>query len=323
VGSRAGSTLFASPGLRRGFHSQHRGRRPILRSVITVIVPAHNEATVIGNLLAPLAAATTRDALDVIVVANGCTDDTAAVAASFGPPVRVISISEASKRAALTEGDQAARSFPRIYVDADVVLGSDDVSALAEALSAPGVLAAGPERRLEVTGRPLLVRWYYDIWQRLPEVQQGLFGRGVIALTKEGHTRIGQLPPLQADDLAVSLAFAPAERAVVTGARSVIQAPWTMKDLLRRRIRVATGVMQVVKTEGAPPSSANTRTSDLTALLRREPLLAPRIVLFLAVAVFARAGAKRAVDRGDYATWLRDESTRSGAPKYSRPSDDR
>ena len=76
----------------------------------------------IGRLLGPLVSLGP-DGLDVIVVANGCTDDTAKVAASFGPAVRVLSIPVASKREALVAGDRAARSFPRVYVDADVELG--------------------------------------------------------------------------------------------------------------------------------------------------------------------------------------------------------
>ena len=106
--------------------------------------------------------------MDIIVVANGCTDDTAEVAASFGPAVRVLTLPVASKHEALAAGDRAAAGFPRIYVDADVELRVDDVRALAAALSQPGVLAAAPRREHVMTGRPWQVRWYYDVWTLLP-----------------------------------------------------------------------------------------------------------------------------------------------------------
>jgi hypothetical protein len=281
--------------------------------VVAVIVPAHNEASVIGRLLAQLASPARNQelpGLDVIVVPNGCTDDTAEIAASYGPPVRVLPIPEASKRAALTAGDAAATSFPRIYADADVELSLADIRALVDALDQPGVLAAGPHRVLPLEGRPWVVRWYYDIWTRLPEVRSGLFGRGVIALSEAGCARVASLPPLQADDLASSLAFAAHERVVVADARVVIQIPRTARDLLRRRVRVATGVAQVGKTEGAPQSTARTRPAELIKMAVREPLLAPRVALFLGMAVLAQLRARRAVSRGDYATWLRDESSR-------------
>ena len=114
--------------------------RAYLPAVVSVVVPAHNEARVIGRLLGPLVSAVRPGDLDVIVVANGCTDDTAEVAAAFGPPVRVVSIPVASKRAALVAGDEAAQDFPRLYVDADVELGAEDVRALDEALRRSGAL---------------------------------------------------------------------------------------------------------------------------------------------------------------------------------------
>jgi len=149
-----------------------------LRGMVSVVVPAHNEAQVLGRLLGQLAPAGTPDDVDVIVVANGCTDDTAQIAGGHGPRVRVLSIPVPSKREALLAGDQAATSFPRIYVDADVEIGLADIRALAGALARPGALAAGPERVLALSGASWLVRWYYDVWARLPEVRSGLFGRG-------------------------------------------------------------------------------------------------------------------------------------------------
>jgi len=278
--------------------------------VLTVIVPAHNEARVISRLLTQLVSGARQGELDIVVVANGCTDDTASVAASFGPPVRVLSVPVASKREALVAGDQAARGYPRVYVDADVELGAEDVRALAEALRAPGALAAGPRRVLALAGSPWLVRWYYDVWARLPAVRGGLFGRGVIAVSEAGHARVASLPPLLSDDLAASLVFAADERIIVPGARVVIHPPRTFGDLLRRRVRVATGVTQIEQAEGAPDSTARTRARDLLSVIRGEPRMAPRVLVFASVAVLARLRGNRAARQRDYSTWHRDESSR-------------
>jgi len=245
------------------------------------------------------------------VVANGCTDDTAEVAAAFGPPVRVVSIPVASKTAALAAGDRAASGFPRCYVDADVETGAGDIRALAAALAQPGVLAAGPQRVLGLAGRPWPVRWYYDVWSRLPEVREGLFGRGVVAVAGPGHQRVASLPPVMSDDLAMSLVFAPGERRVVPAARAVVHTPRTGADLLRRRVRAAQGVTELGRVPGAPGASARTRLPDLAAMVHARPLLAPRVALFLAVALAARLAARRAAARG-HAGWLRDESSRGG-----------
>jgi hypothetical protein len=285
----------------------------------TIIVPAHNESQVIGRLLARLLPGAAQGELDVIVVANGCSDDTAAVAASFGPPVRVISLPVASKPAALAAGNRAAGRFPRVYVDADVELRAEDIRALGTALNEPGVLAAAPGRDIRLAASSWAVRWYYDVWNRLPEVRQGLFARGVIAVSRDGHERIASLPALLSDDLAVSLAFAPTERRVVASAQAVIRAPRRLGDLLRRRIRAANGVAQLERTSRAPASTARTRGSDLAAIVAAEPGMLPRVALFLAVAVAARLAARRYLARGDFTTWLRDESSRSQSGGGRRP----
>ena len=278
--------------------------------MVSVIVPAHNEARVIGRLLTQLVADSQQGVMDLVVVANGCTDDTAVVAASFGSGVRVLSVPVASKREALVAGDQAAIGYPRVYVDADVELNAEDVWALAEALARPGVLAAGPRRVLATNESPRLVRWYYDIWMRLPEVRDGLFGRGVIAVSEAGHARVASLPPLLSDDLAASLAFAPDERLIVPGSKVLIHPPRTVKDLIRRRIRVVTGVTQIERTTDAPDSVARTRPRDLLSIVSQEPLLMPKLIVFIAVTVLARLRGQQAANRRDYSTWRRDESSR-------------
>lgn len=292
--------------------------------VPSIVIPAHNEERTLGRLLNALLDGAGDEEFDIVVVCNGCTDATARVAAGHGPRVRVVETPVPSKHEALRLGDTHARGFPRIYVDADVVLGAGDVRALTAALAGPGeVLAAAPERELPMTGCSWRVRAYYRVWQRLPAVREGLFGRGVIAMSGEGHARIAALPPLMADDLAASLAFGPAERSVVRAARVVVRPPRTWRDLIRRRVRAATSTAQLedhqarsaagdrqAAPEPAAPPSARTGVSDLRALLRADPLLLPAVLVFLSAALAARRGARKAIKARDFDTWLRDESSR-------------
>ncbi|MBT2450724.1 glycosyltransferase [Streptomyces sp. ISL-43] len=288
--------------------------------VTSIVIPAHNEGRVIGRLLDALLADAPASGPDIVVVCNGCTDDTAAVAGARGPRVRVVEIPTPSKHLALRAGDEHARGFPRLYVDADVEVGAADVRALAGALAdSPRLLAAAPGRDIPLAGCAWPVRAYYRVWQRLPAVREGLFGRGVIAVSEPGHARIAALPPLMADDLAASLAFAPGERSVVEAARVVVHPPRTWADLIKRRVRAATSSAELERFQAARPSgqpssvpSARTGTGDLRALLRDQPRLLPGVVVFVMAALAARRGARKAIRTGDFSTWLRDESSRQG-----------
>ncbi|WP_405764822.1 glycosyltransferase [Streptomyces sp. NBC_01538] len=278
----------------------------------SIVIPAHNEGRVIGRLLDSLLAGPAEDETDIVVVCNGCTDDTAQVAAARGPRVRVVDIPTPSKHAALRAGDDHARGFPRVYVDADVVITGADVRALTQPLGddASDVLATAPERQIPLAGCAWRVRAYYRVWQQLPAVRAGLFGRGVIAVSKAGHARIAALPPLMADDLAASLAFTPEERLVVGAASVVVHPPRTWQDLMKRRVRAAVSTAQVEQHRAPEEASARTSTADLKALVRRDPKLFMSVVVFVAAAVAARRRAGKAIRAQDFGTWLRDESSR-------------
>ncbi|MGZ9934192.1 glycosyltransferase [Streptomyces sp. NC-S4] len=292
----------------------------------SIVIPAHNEGRVIGRLLDALLSDAPASGPDIVVVCNGCTDDTARVAGERGDRVRVVEIPTPSKHRALRVGDEHARGFPRLYVDADVVVGSADVGALVGALDrSPELLAAAPGRDIPLAGCAWPVRAYYRVWQRLPAVREGLFGRGVIAVTEAGHARLAALPPLMADDLAASLAFGPGERRVVEEARVVVRPPRTWSDLIRRRVRAATSSaeferFQAARRAEAPEAApeqvseqtARTGTADLRALLWARPALLPGVVVFVVAALAARRGSRKAIRDQDFSTWLRDESSREG-----------
>lgn len=279
-------------------------------SAFSVIIPAHNEEATLPHLLNPLVAGLPGDGVEVIVVCNGCTDRTSAVARRYGKPVIVVDVPEPSKQLAMRTGDDSALFYPRVFVDADVEIQSSALEKLAAKLGdSTGVLAVAPERRLVLNGSSWPVRSYYRLWVALPQVGGGLFGRGVIALSEEGMNRVRRLPSVMSDDLAISEAFGPEEREIVAEAVVVVVAPRTMSDLVRRRIRIYTGTAQAVH-EGLVGSSARTSMRSLFRVAARRPRLWCDLPVFLMVTLVSRTMGRRAVNRGDFATWKRDESSR-------------
>jgi glycosyltransferase involved in cell wall biosynthesis len=282
----------------------HRAVHP----VASVVIPAHDEAQVIGRTLAGLLDRPGGSRLEVIVVCNGCTDDTAEVARRYAG-VHVIEIPAPSKQAAVAVGNRAATTFPRIHLDADVTVSCADVLLLARAVRGD-VHAAAPSRVVQLRRSSWVVRSYYRVWERLPQVRDGLFGRGVIALSEEGQRRVDALPRVMSDDLAVSEAFAPSERRIVRDAVVVVHPPRTTADLLRRRVRVVTGNAQAADL-GIRHASSVTTPSVLLRMGIHDPRIGARIPLFLGIGLVARWRSRRAVRAGDFTTWLRDESSRA------------
>lgn len=281
------------------------------RCVASIIVPAHNEGPVIGRLLAALVVPGVGP-FDIVVVCNGCTDDTANVARSAGPDITVIELAEPSKHAALVAGNDAASVFPRLFIDADVEIDASGAARLAERLvnEPRNVLAAAPARRIPRDRTSWLVGAYYDVWEQLPAVRSGLFGRGVVAVSREGWERMGEIPAVMGDDLVISESFHPSERTVVENAVVTIHPPRNARDLHRRRVRAATGNAQA-DAGGLRRPESGVSLRDVARLAREQPRLIVRVPVFVGMSVAGRIGARRAVRRGDFTTWARDESSRS------------
>ncbi|MEE6257785.1 glycosyltransferase [Plantactinospora sonchi] len=270
----------------------------------SVVIAAHNEAAVLGRTLRTLLADAGPGEFEVVVVANGCTDGTADLARSV-PGVTVLELPEAGKPGALNAGDAAVTGFPRIYLDADIGLDAAAVRALAAALDGPGVLAAAPGRRLDTTGRPLLVRAYYAINRRHPAYRNALFGRGAIALSAAGRARFGRFPDVVADDLFLDSQFTDAEKREVTSVATVVATPRRTVDLLRRlgRVRAGNATLRAGDDQVRPAR----RTSWLVDVVLPRPWLLPAGVCYAGLTVLAAASARRP---GTRERWGRDESSR-------------
>lgn len=274
--------------------------------IASIVVPAHNEERTIGRLLSALVVDDGHH-FEIVVACNGCTDQTVAIAQGFD--VAVLDLPAIGKHAAMREADEVASTYPRVYLDADVEISAAGVTALAYAVTRGPAMAAGPRRTIPTTGASWPVRAYYDVWEHLPSVRTGLFGRGVIALSRAGVDRIRRLPSAMSDDMVVSEAFSVAERVIIEDAEVVVHPPKTWADLIARRVRVVTGNAQA-DDAGLRGSAARTGGKELLALVWRRPALAVKVPVFVIAAVAARTRARAAIKIGDFTTWQRDESSR-------------
>lgn len=269
--------------------------------VVSVVVPAHNEAPVIGRLLGALQPGIDDGLLEVVVVANGCTDDTAQRASAF--PVTVIDRAEPGKPGALNAGDAAATAFPRFYVDADIVLSAADLAVLAAALDGP-TLAVAPARTMDVSKSSWIVRSYTRIWERLESTVDSLAGRGCYGVSAAGRARWGEFPDLVADDGFVNTRFEPDERVTVAQVESIVVAPRDLRSLLQRKRRSHRGNVEL---EGQGLSV--TSSTGWLKTIRESPRLVVHAPAYVLVSVLARLGARRDLAAGA-TSWGSDESSR-------------
>lgn len=277
----------------------------------SVVIAAHQEAAVLGGCLDALLAQQMVD-LDVTVVANGCSDATADIAHSRG--VRVLDLEQPGKAAALNAGDAVAEGFPRVFLDADIRLPTGALAAICAVFSeSRPPLVAAPRRRINVEGRPIVVRAHHEVSHRLPAYRDGLFGRGVVAVSAEGRARFDAFPALVADDLFLDGLFTADERRILPTVEVVVEAPMRSADLLRRLVRVrrANTAMRLAARNGTLPIAV--RDSDRWAWLRSvvlpHPWLLPAGVVYAVVTGVAAAVARRTPAPG--AGWARDASTRT------------
>ena len=271
----------------------------------SVVVPAHDEGRVIERCLRALLADAAQGEFEVVVVANGCHDDTAAVArstaASLGHDVRVLELPEASKSAALRSADDLCRAFPRVYLDADVVCSTQTLRQLATALEEPDVDLAVPQRDVDLTGATRAARLYYRTWCGSPRVQHMLAGRGCYALSRVGRQRLGDFPSRVADDRFVTTGV-PRSAARIVDGQVRIYPPGDLRSVLAVRTRIYAGNLQLGAESAAVPS---TRRPFLRLLGR--PGAWPGAVVYGGVTALAKSRARAAVRRGDV-RWGRDDA---------------
>ncbi|WP_432494363.1 glycosyltransferase [Kineococcus auxinigenes] len=279
---------------------------------VSVVVPAHDEARTLHRTLAALRTAAVREVPDVVVVANGCSDDTAEVARAAG--VRVVELGQASKAAALRAGDEAALTFPRVYLDADIVLTPGALDELTDTLRTDEPVVASPRVKFDTAASSWPVRAFYRAYEQIPYVREGLVGLGVYGVSRTGRARFGQFPDVRGDDLFVQRLFAPAERRT-SGGRFVVAAPRDLRNLVRVRTRTALGNAELAGAAPVPSSAGASagfeRSTDSTvaALVRTavsRPAMVPAVAVYVGVTVVSRLLA--CSRRGT--AWHRDSSTR-------------
>lgn len=272
--------------------------------MLSIIIPAYNEADYIGSTLEALLAQKLAPGLklEIIVAANGCTDDTVAIATGFtervqarGWHLEVLDISQGSKPNALNQADAIATGETRIYLDADITCSAELLEQLAAALDRPEPAYASGQL-VVAPAKSWVTRRFADLWSRLPFMTEDVPGAGLFAVNGAGRKRWDLFPQIISDDGYVRLQFGPEERIKVEASYL-----WPMVEgfqaLVRVRRRQDAGMLEVA--EKYPALLANDPKSpvDHPRLFLTAPL---SYLVYVSVILSVRMAGP-----GSYANWSR------------------
>jgi len=224
--------------------------------MLSVLIPANNEADRIGACLAAILASplpqVPNKPPEIIVIANGCNDDTDTIASDYtdmavskGWYLIVLNVPEGGKLNALNIGEECAAYDTRIYLDADVIVSPLLIGQLHAVLDADNpVYASGTV----IISQPKtwISRAYKRIYARVPFFTHGVPGCGLFAVNGQGRARWDHFPDIISDDTFVRLQFSPEERISVSATYlwPIVEG---FSNLVNVRNRQDAGVMQIEK----------------------------------------------------------------------------
>lgn len=274
----------------------------------SIIIPAHNEASIISNTLSSLLNQVDNND-EIFVITNGCTDNTHDVVNKFNN-INLINTEIPSKTNALNIGDSKATSFPRLYMDADIQLAEGSLKKIIDTLLEGKLLAVSPIPKMDLSKSTWFVKAYYDIWLSLPYCRSGMMGAGVYALSEEGRNRFDIFPDIIADDGYVRALFKEEERGNVEGAYAIVKAPANLKWLLKIKIRSRLGQMELA--QKYPELLKNEQKSYSGALsgLLKKPHKWPKLAIYIFINIATRIYAKKNLKNITNYQWEKDMSSR-------------
>ena len=248
--------LFARTHRRRErqFPARYFGFRPD----VSVVIPAYNEAQGIAATIRSMVESYYEGRIEVIVVDDGSTDDTAGIARSLGlRGVRVISQPNSGKPSALTAGIARARSEVLVLVDGDTVFQPNTLDYLVAPLRDRSVGAVsgntkvgnrrgvlGGWQHLEYVMGFNLERRFFDMIGTIPTVPGAIGAFRRAALATVGGVSSDTLA--EDSDLTMALSRTAWRVVYAPAARAWTEAPSSLRQLWRQRYRWSYGTMQAM-----------------------------------------------------------------------------
>jgi glycosyltransferase involved in cell wall biosynthesis len=278
----------------------------------SIIIPAHNEENVIKRCLTHFHEGVHNQEYEVIIVCNGCTDNTANLVREMNGKIKVIETEVASKIHALNLGDKHASFHPRIYLDADVEITHRDLKKVIKTLNSGEYLAAAPKPNFVYNQASFLVSRFYKVWSNVPYFDNGMLGCGFYGLTEEGRKRFSHFPDIIADDEYIRLQYNGDERVTVKDASFNVFSPKTLSGLVKIKTRSHYGNKQLQALYPEIFKNENKKNENFLKTAIRNPSVLIHMPTYLLLKVYIHLRVRMKLRDGKYhETWERDETSRN------------
>ncbi|MGH9628202.1 MAG: glycosyltransferase family 2 protein [Bryobacteraceae bacterium] len=248
--------LFGYPLLLRILPWQERGparKEPAEWKSVSVILPVRNgERWLRAKLQSIFAMDYPQELLEVIVISDGSTDGSEAVAEEFGEKIELLRIPPSGKAAALNQGIAKARGEVLFFTDVRQALDPQALKILVACFEDPSVGVASGEliiRKGESTEEENVgLYWHYEKWIRKQHsrIDSVIGATGAIysmrrnlACTLPVHTLL--------DDVHLPLnAFFQGYRVLFVEQAKAYDYPTALETEFHRKVRTLAGVYQVI-----------------------------------------------------------------------------
>lgn len=272
----------------------------------SVIVPAHNEATVIRACLDSLLKQTGVDR--IIVACNGCTDTTVTIVQQEYPQVVCLDIATPSKVNALNEAEKHVLSWPVFYIDADTKLSDGAIEKITKVMAQGKLLLAAPEPVIDTSRSSWLVKQYYKVWLSLPYIREGVVATCSFVISAQGRNRFINFPNVINDDGFVRCQFSAEERGNVSGTQVFITAPKNIKSLIKIKTRARLGNMQLATANLCTQTQAKPYSQIMRSKLFSKDFFS--VSIYLAIATLIRLRAQQQLKHLSNYRWETDHTSR-------------
>ncbi len=276
----------------------------------TIIVPAHNEASVIEDCLNSIVNQTGID--HVIVACNGCSDDTVEIVKSKFPNTICLDIEKPSKTNALNVAEAKAKelgiSYPIFYIDADTQISPNAIKHISDSMHNSNTLLSAPTPKIDTSQSSWLVKTYYKVWLKLPYIKEGVIATCSFIVSEEGRKRFDVFADVIGDDGFIRCHFKNKEIANIKGAEIYIRAPKNIYSLIKIKTRARLGNMELIERNKCPIQEAKSYGNVMRSKLLSKDFFATSIYIAIALVIRVRASAQ--FKKISTYQWETDDSSR-------------